>query len=144
MSPRQTRVAAATLAMAALIVGCTESATPGSDAASAPPADAESVFREFNDAVNTGDAAAAAALVADDAVFYGERAADLGIDGVVASLACATDIKSADVEGDTVTVELEFTGRAPLTVAEDCPVGTTQSALVTVRDGKIVELTDAD
>jgi ketosteroid isomerase-like protein len=120
----------------------TSEASPSASASVS--ADAEAVFREFTAAVNAGDAAAAAALVAEDAEFYGDRATDLGVDGLIASLACAAEITSADVEGDTATVELEFTGRAPLTTSDDCPVGTRQSAQVTVRDGKIVELTDAD
>lgn len=132
------------LVCAALLSAC--GASPGTTASAtiSVPADAEAVFREFNDAVNTGDAAAAAALVAEEAEFYGERAAELGVEGVVASLACSAEIVSADVAGDTATVELEFTGVAPLSSQADCPVGTTQSARVTVRDGRIVEITDVD
>ena len=139
------RAIAATLSLGALLIGCTETAAPGSEAASAPgQPDAEAVFREFNDAVNAGDAAAAAALVADDAEFFGQAAADVGIDGVVASVACTADVVSADVDGDTATIELELTGIAPLAEAADCPVGMAQTARVVVRDGKIVELANAE
>lgn len=144
MTSARTR-AAAMLGLAALVSACSGSGTPSSGAPGASAlADVEAVFRDFNDAISTGDAAAAAALVADDAEFFGQSAADVGIDGVVESVACAAEIKSVDVEGDSAAVELEFTGRAPLATAGDCPVGTTRTARVTVRDGKIVELTDAE
>ena len=141
--PSQTRAALAPLLVAvALLCACGGSPGTTASATASLTADAEAVFREFNDAVNAGNAAAAAALVSEDAEFYGEQAADIGVDGVVASLACRAEIVSADVDGDTAVVELEFTGMAPLTTKADCPVGTTQSARVTVRNGQIVEITD--
>jgi hypothetical protein len=85
-----------------------------------------------------------AALVAEDAEFYTDQAADIGVAGLVSSLACSAEVTSADVEGDTTTVELNFTGLSPLAAPGlECPEGPAQ-ARVTVRDGKIVAITDVD
>src|SRR5687767_13041798 len=102
MSPRRMRTVAATLALGALIIGC---AAPGT-----PMEDPEGVFRNFTAAINAGDAEAAAALVAEDANIYGDQVEDVGIDALLESLICTSEITSADVDGDTADLQLEFTG----------------------------------
>jgi ketosteroid isomerase-like protein len=125
------------MGLAALIAGCSGSATPTTSE------DPEGVFRDFVAALNAGDAAAAAALVAEDAEFYGDRADDVGIDALLASLVCTAEVRSAELDGDTADLELEFTGQAPLAEAgSECAEGTSETARVTVRDGKILRITE--
>ena len=145
MLSRTRAILAPLLVAAALLSACAGSSGTTASATVSVSADAEAVFRDFTEAVNTGDAAAAAALVAEDAEFYGDRAADIGVEGIVAQLGCTVDIVSADVQGDTAEVEIEFTGLSPLAAPGiDCPEGTVGQARVTVRDGKIVAITDVD
>jgi hypothetical protein len=101
------------------------------------------VFRDFIDALNSGDAEAAAALVAEDASFYGDSATDVGIDGLLASLVCTAEITSVEQHGDTADFDLEFPGPAPLAEpGSDCSDDTPQTARVTIRDGKILRITE--
>ena len=135
MSLFGTRTVVTAFAVAGLIAGCT-----GSGATSDDP---ERVFRDFMTALNAGDAEVAAALVADDAHFYGDDATDVGTDALLASLICTAEIGSVERNGDTADFELEFTGQAPLAApGSDCPEDTTQTARVTVRDGKILRITE--
>ena len=130
------RAAVATLAIAVSVAGCA-----GSGSSSDDP---ERVFRDFTAAMNAGNAEEAAALVADDAHFYGDDATDVGIDGLLASLQCAAEITGVERQGDdTADFDLEFTGPAPLDPpGADCSEATTETARVTVRDGKIYRITE--
>ena len=136
MSASRIRAAVATLAITVSLVGCA-----GSGSSSQDP---EQVFRDFTAAMNAGDAEAAAALVADDAHFYGDDATDIGIDGLVASLQCTAEITGVEHHGDdTADFELEFTGPAPLDPpGSNCSEDTSETARVTVRDGKILRITE--
>jgi hypothetical protein len=136
MSASGIRVAVATVAIAVFLVGC-----GGSGSASDDP---EPVFRDFIAAMNSGNAEEAAALVADDAHFYGDDAEVIGIDGLVASLQCTAEITGVERLGDdTADFDLEFTGPAPLDPpGSDCSEATTETARVTVRDGKIYRITE--
>ena len=130
------RAAVATLAIAVSLTAC-----GGSGSASEDP---ERVFRDFIGAMNSGNAEEAAALVADDAHFYGDEATDIGIDGLVASLQCTAEITEVERLGDdTADFVLEFTGPAPLDPpGSDCSEATSETARVTVRDGKIYRITE--
>ena len=128
----------AALALATLVAGCSGSGAPTTE-------DPERVFRDFTTALNAGDAEAAAALVADDAEFYGDFATDVGIDALLASLVCTAEIGSVERDGDTADFDLEFGGPAPLAVPgseSQCREGATETARVTVRDGKILRITE--
>ena len=133
-----TRAAVAPLALVALLCAC--AGLPG-----ASP-DAVAVFREFTAALNEGDEAAAAALVDPDASFFGDSTAtELGVEELISTLICTSEITSAEPDGDTAVVELEFTGQAPLADPEDeCTVGTGGRYRVTIENGLIVVLTDAE
>ena len=135
MSASRIRAGVATVAIAVSLVGCAGSGSSGEDP--------EQVFRDFTAAMNSGDAEAAAALVAEDAEFYGDYATDIGIDGLLASLQCTAEITGVDHHGDTADFDLEFTGPAPLdTPGSDCSQATSETARVTVRDGKILRITE--
>jgi hypothetical protein len=123
-------VAAALLGLAA---GC---GTPGRT----PSLDPEAVFRQFIDAVNASDATTAASLVAEDATFFDEAGSPTDL---VRSLECTAEIVSVDGSGDTLDVELRFTGTTEWKSECDLsPEGTTFPMAVTVEDGKIVDLRD--
>ena len=133
-----TRAAVAPLALVALLCAC--AGTP----AGSP--DAVAVFREFTAALNEGDEAAAAALVDPDATFYADSTAtELGVEGLISTLVCTTEITSAEPDGDTAVVELEITGPAPGDPADaECPVGPGGRHRVTIQDGLIVVLAEAE
>ena len=136
MPPSRIRAAVATLAIAVSAAGCA-----GSGSSTEDP---ERVFRDFTAALNSGNAEEAAALVADDAHFYGDDATDIGIEALVASLQCTAEITGVEHHADdTADFDLEFTGPAPLDPpGSDCSEATTETARVTVRDGKIYRITE--
>ena len=132
------RAAVAPLALVALLCACAGAPTSSPDAVA--------VFREFTAALNEGDEAAAAALVHPDATFYADsHATELGVEGLIATLVCKTEITSAEPDGDTAVVELEFTGPAPGDPADaNCSPSPGGRHLVAIEDGRIVILAEAE
>jgi hypothetical protein len=139
-----TRAAVAPFVLVALLCACAGTTSPSATPAGSE--DAVAVFRAFTAALNAGDEAAAAALVDPDATFYADSTAtELGVEGLISTLVCTTEITSAEPDGDTAVVELEITGPAPGDPADaECPVGPGGRHRVTIENGRIVVLAEAE
>lgn len=147
MSVGRLRAVAAALVVVALLAACTgpppsstADATPNGSAAGPDSDAAEDVLRDFLAAINSGDAEAAGALLAPDATVFGQSVANLGTDGAVAAFTCAADVTSVEADGETLLVDLDFSGAAPLAAETgDCPERPAGRYRVTVSDGQILE-----
>jgi hypothetical protein len=117
--PRRLRLVGIAAALLALGAGCGGVApTPtGSGPAATSPApaseDPEAVFRAFTGALNAGDAETATSLLADGATIYDMVVGEESAESVISNLPCTTEVVSADRSGDTIDVELRFTGTNP-------------------------------
>jgi hypothetical protein len=145
MSIGRKRAVAAALAVVALLVACTDSPPSATASASAGTGNdgAEQVFRDFLAAINSGDAEAAGDLLAPEATVFGQAVATTGSDAAIASFECAADISSVEADGESLIVELDFTGAAPLATTDDCQERPAGRYRVTVTDGQIMEFAEA-
>jgi hypothetical protein len=135
---------ALSLGIAALLLGaaagCGSPAGTASSPTASPAGEAEAVFRQFIDAINASDATRAASFVAEDATFFEETGSPIDL---VRTLECTAEIVSVDDSGGMLNVELRFTGTTVWqSECDPSPEGTTVPIVVTVEDGRIVEMRD--
>jgi hypothetical protein len=135
-------IAAALLALGAGCGGVAPTPTGSGPAATSPPVasdDPEAVFRAFTEALNAGDVETATSLLADGATIYDMVVGEESAESVTSNLPCATEVVSADGSGDTIDVELRFTGTNP-GAAGQCEQLGVRNVVVSVENGKIVDL----
>ena len=135
-------VAAAVLALGAGCGGVAPTLSASGSAATSPAAasdDPEAVFRAFIAALNAGDVDTAASLLADGATIYDMVVGEDSAESVISNLPCTTDVVSADGSGDTIDVELRFTGTNPGASGQCSQLGV-RNVVVTVENGRVVDL----
>jgi hypothetical protein len=102
------------------------------------------VVRDFLAAINSGDAAAAAALLGPDATIFGRPVTSTNGGAAIAAFICAAEIVTIDAGRDELIVELDYTRTAPLAGSGACREGPAeQRHRVVVQDGLIAEFGEA-
>jgi len=105
--------------------------------------DAEHVFRAFNAAIAVGNEERAAELLAEGGLIFHQEVSAQSVDEIVGGFSCVAELVAVEGSDETAEIRLRFVETRPGATSECELIGMEETAVVTVRGGKIVAIDES-